>query len=242
MSFITQNDGQFPYFNRQLGQPIWRGKKVLDFGGNIGNVLHHPNSTIEHENYWCIDVSRDAIAAGRKAAPNAHFLFYDRYNPEYNPLGIKALSLPLTEAAFDFILALSVFTHTSKTEMVDFVYQLRRLLNHDGRLAFTFLDPHYTPAESNVCNLKYYCEQRLDPRSVPAFFDRPEPLNDVEWCTLAAGALHINGDSPTFSDERENEYLVFYTPQYFKTIFPEATILDPVSPFDRQHCCVLTYA
>ena len=242
MSFITQNDGQFPYFNRQLGQPVWRGKKVLDFGGNIGNVLHHPTSTIEHEKYWCIDVSRDAIEAGRKAAPKAHFLFYDRYNPEYNPLGLKALSLPVTESTFDFILALSVFTHTNTAEMVDLVHQLRCLLNHNGRLAFTFLDPHYTPAESNVCNLKYYCEQRLDPRSLPVFFDRPEPLQDLEWCTLAAGELHINSDSPNISEASENEYLVFYTRPYFKSIFPEATILDPVSPFTRQHCCILTYA
>jgi len=242
VSFITQNDGQFPYFDRQLGEPVWRGKKVLDFGGNIGNVLHHPTSTIEHEKYWCIDVSRDAIEAGRKAAPKANFLFYDRYNPEYNPLGIKALSLPATESAFDFILALSVFTHTSKTEMIEFVCQLRRLLSHEGRLAFTFFDPHYTPEESNVCNLKYYCEQRLDPRSIRAFFDRPEPLHDVEWCTLASGALHINSGGPAISDTNENEYLVFYTRKYFQTIFPEAAILDPVSPFARQHCCVLTYA
>ena len=238
MSFITKNDGQFPYFNLQLGEPKWQGKKVLDFGGNIGNVLHHPDSTIEHENYWCIDVSRDAIDAGTKAAPKAHFVFYDRYNPEYNPLGKKALPLPISEAAFDFILALSVFTHTSESEMIDFVYQLRRLLNSGGRLAFTFLDPHYTPADSQVSNLKYYCEQRL---ATPALFDRADQFQDLRSCTIADGKLKIN-DSPAISDTHETEYLVFYTTQYLRTIFPDTEILDPVAPFARQHCCIFTYA
>lgn len=241
MSFITQNDGQFPYFNLQLGEPKWQGKKVLDFGGNIGNVLHHPNSTIDHENYWCIDVSRDAIDAGRKSAPNAHFVFYDRYNPEYNPLGKKALPLPISEAAFDFILALSVFTHTSESEMTDFVYQLRGRLKSGGRLAFTFLDPHYTPADSHLCNLKYYGEQRMDPLAMETFFDRAAQFQDLRSCTLAGGTLKIN-DSPAISDTQETEYLVFYTTQYLRTIFPDTEILDPVPPFARQHCCVFTYA
>ena len=241
MSFITQNDGQFPYFDEQLGKPQWRGKKVLDFGGNIGNILHHLNSTIDREHYWCIDVSRDAIEAGRRAAPGAHFVFYDRYNPEFNPGGIENLPLPPTETSFDFILALSVFTHTIKTEMIEFVCELRRLLNHGGRLAFTFFDPHYTPADSNTCNLKYYCEQRLDPISIPHVSDLVESTQDLSWCALTAGELRINSDGPVGSDNHENEYLVFYTVPYLKTIFPEAHILDPVPPFARQHCCVFTY-
>lgn len=242
MSFITQNTGQFPYFNLQLGEPIWQGKKVLDFGGNIGNVLHHPSSTIEHEKYWCIDVSRDAIERGRKAAPKAHFVFYDRYNPEYNPGGVKALPLPISETSFDYILALSVFTHTTTAEMIDYVSQLRRLLNRGGRLVFTFLDPHYTPSDSKVCNLKYYCEQRLDPVSMPIFFDHPERLDDLTWCTLSGGVLSVNSDTGPTANGAEKEYLVLYTPEYLMTIFPDAEILDPVPPFTRQHCCEFTSA
>jgi SAM-dependent methyltransferase len=237
MTFITQNDGQFPYFNRQLGEPSWPGKTVLDFGGNIGNVLHHPSSTIDHDKYWCLDVSRDAIELGRKAAPNANFIFYDRYNPEYNPLGIKTLPLPISETTFDFILALSVFTHTSKAEMVDYVHQLRRLLNRGGRLAFTFLDPHYTPPDSRLCNLSYYCEQRLEPDAKRNSLRR----EDLTWCTIAGGALTMNNEG-ALADSAENEYLVFYTPEFIRTIFSDMEVLDPVAPFARQHCCVFTYA
>jgi SAM-dependent methyltransferase len=242
MSFITQNSGQFPYFNLQLGAPVWQGKRVLDFGGNIGNVLHHPTSTIEHEKYWCLDVCRDAIEMGKRAAPSAHFVFYDRYNPEYNPLGKKALPLPTLEAAFDFILALSVFTHTPRGEMIDLVSQLRRLLNSSGRMAFTFLSPHYVPPDSKVSNLKYYCEQRLDPPLMPVYFDDAKLLQDLTWCTLAAGALATNSDGPAISDASETDYLVFYTPEYLTTIFPDAEIRYPVAPFARQHCCIFTHA
>ena len=129
MSFITRNDGQFVYFDTQLRSPNWKGKSVLDFGGNIGNVLHHPRSTIDQDKYWCIDVSRDAIAAGRKAAPAAHFIFYDRYNFEYNPDGIRNLAIPMNGNRFDFVLALSVFTHTPRSEMIELAKNLEQLLN-----------------------------------------------------------------------------------------------------------------
>jgi hypothetical protein len=67
MTFISKKLGQFPYFDQQLGQPDWRGKRVLDFGGNIGNLLRHESSTIDHDKYWCIDVSKDAIEFGKQA-------------------------------------------------------------------------------------------------------------------------------------------------------------------------------
>lgn len=242
MSFITQNVGQFPYFDMELGKPEWPGKKVLDFGGNTGNILHHQNSTIDHDNYWCIDVSRDAIEAGSKAAPRAHFVFYNRFNPEYNPRGIRDLPIPATEIGFDFILALSVFTHTSKAEMIELVRQLGRLLNDGGRLAFTFFDPHYIPPDSNVCNLKYYFAQRSNAPWGADGYDHLEQTRRAHWCTLAGGELRIDCDAPlTTRDAGEREYLVFYTPDYLKSIFPQGEILAPVFPFARQHCCVITH-
>ena len=239
MSFITKNNGQFEYFDTQLRRPTWRGKKVFDFGGNIGNVLHHPDSTIDHDKYWCVDVSRDAIEAGKKAAPEAHFVFYDRYNPEYNPSGIRGLPIPDIGDSFDFILSLSVFTHTNKTEMIETVNHLRSFLNDSGRLALTFLDPHYVPPGSDVTNVKHYLEQRWNVKSlqyIDTFMNKADRAN---WCVLTGGKLEIQGDGFNYSDTSQSEdYLVFYTPQYFETIFPESEVLAPVSPFDRQHCAI----
>src|SRR5215813_10174771 len=132
MSFITANDGQFPYFHTQLGKPDWGRQRVLDFGGNAGNILTHPDSTIDPEKYWCIDVSKDAIELGQQRNPLAHFVFYNRYSFEYNLKGVERLPVPDTGDKFDYILALSVFTHTSRMEMMELVSYLRGLLAPGG--------------------------------------------------------------------------------------------------------------
>ena len=241
MSFITKNDGQFIYFDTQLRRPVWRGKNVLDFGGNIGNILHHPNSTIERDRYWCFDVSRDAIEAGKKAAPEAHFVFYNRYSFEYNPNGIRGLPIPRTGIRFDFILALSVFTHTSKTEMIELVNHLQSLLNDGGRLAFSFFDPHYIPQGSDVCNLRYYFQQRSAGLSAGELEALTNRASGASWCTLPNGGLEIEDEGLERLErvQEEEGYLAFYTPGYLKTIFPQGQIVPPVKPFPRQHCCII---
>lgn len=63
--------GQFAYFDHQLGYSDWTGRRVLDFGGNVGNILLDPTCTIEHDKYWSIDVSRDSITEGKRRHPRA---------------------------------------------------------------------------------------------------------------------------------------------------------------------------
>jgi SAM-dependent methyltransferase len=213
----------------------------LDFGGNIGNVLHHPTSTIDKEKYWCIDVSRDAIAAGQKAAPAAHFTFYDRYNFEYNPDGVRDLAIPMNGNRFDFVLALSVFTHTPQSEMIELVNNLEQLLNRGGRFAFTFFDPHYVPPGSDVSNLKYYFEMRAPDLSGTAIDAQVDRVRGARWCALRNGELEIESERlENVRGNPEPEYLAFYTPKYFQSLFPRGEIRTPVEPFSRQHCCVIT--
>src|SRR5262249_50398629 len=64
MTFTSTRLGQFTYFSEQLRETMWGRKNVLDFGGNIGNILRDPNSTIDPERYWCLDVDKDAIEQG----------------------------------------------------------------------------------------------------------------------------------------------------------------------------------
>jgi SAM-dependent methyltransferase len=241
VSFITKNDGQFPYFDTLLGGPDWAGKKVLDFGGNIGNILHHPNSTIEHDNYWCIDVSKDAVEAGKMAAPDAHFIFYDRYNFEYNPAGVRDLTIPDLRITFDYILVLSVFTHTTRAEMVQIIGTLLDRLNKGGRLAFSFMDPHYTPEGSETCNLRYYFGQRACGRSDQRIDALVMKARDAHWCSLSNGELAIENEGldrcPADQDEG---YLAFYTLAFLQTLFPCGEIVKPALPFPRQHCCIIS--
>ena len=113
---------------RQLGDAMWRDKDVLDFGGNIGNMLRDPNSTIDVERYWCLDVDKEAIANGRSTYPQAHWVWYNRYCFFFNPSGLPHVKLPEFPQRFDYIVAYSVFPNTLATDMMDLVRQLSGLL------------------------------------------------------------------------------------------------------------------
>jgi SAM-dependent methyltransferase len=238
MSFVTRNTGQFPYFNAQLDKPEWRGKTVLDFGGNTGNILHHPDSTIDHEGYWCIDLSKDAIEIGKKACPKANFVFYDRYNFEFNPTGVVDLPIPDTGMKFDYIIASSVFTHTGKGEMLRTTDHLRSLLAPGGRLAFTFHEPHYVPPNGVASNLNHYLNLRIiNPYRRLALAEKGR---NATWCTLAYRDLYVeNEDLRAYALDEQGAYLTFYASECIARLFPDGEIREPIPPFDRHHCCIL---
>jgi SAM-dependent methyltransferase len=253
--------GQFPYFDAQLGHPSWRGKTVLDFGGNRGNLLRVPGCPIDESDYWCLDISEPAILEGRQRHPRAHWVFYDRFNFQYNPDGHVGLLIPALPQSFDVIVANSVFTHMPMPEMLDLVSQLRDRLRTSERLAFTFLDPHYDPAAHAAYrppnelarntspqdregavgnNLRWRLRRRRDfsPQiDVDAMVERGKL---ALWCTLANDDLFLEQDGPAVppADTCNLLYEVFYTPEYLRMLFPDAEILPPVSP-SRQHCCIL---
>src|SRR6266496_2458042 len=114
VTFVSTKMGQFTYFSLQVRESMWRGKNVLDFGGNIGNILRDPNSTIDEERYWCIDVGKDSIERGRASYSRSHWVFYNRYCFFFNPHGVPNLKLPDLEQTFDYIVAYSVFTNTTQ--------------------------------------------------------------------------------------------------------------------------------
>ena len=223
---------QFAYFDAQLDQPEWSDKRVLDFGGNQGNLLLDPTCTIRHEDYYCLDIIRDAIEEGSRIFPQANWFHYDRYNCSFNPEGVVDQPVPDLGVEFDFILAYSVFTHTSWEETKDLVEQLRARLAPGGVLAFTFIDPHW---ESNL-------RWRLDKRNST---DRVEELleksRDAEWCSLVNGTeLYVN--SAGLWDEAPEScitYNVYYTENFLRAQFPGAQIKKPVNG-EMQHCCEIS--
>ena len=221
---------QFAYFDVQLDHPDWSGKSVLDFGGNRGNILHDPECKIRQQNYYCVDVIREAIEEGRKSFPNAHWAHYDRYNCSFNPEGVVDLPVPDFGREFDIILAYSVFTHTTLEEMHDLVAQLEAKLAPGGTLAFTFIDPHWQH------NLRWRLE-RLNPEV------NFESLLDcgryARWCSLVNNKLFMDSNGQ-WSKERDScmTYHVFYTEEFMREQFPHATIRPPVNG-EMQHCCII---
>jgi SAM-dependent methyltransferase len=139
---VSRKTGQFAYFDAQLDAPRWRGKRVLDFGGNCGNFLDDADGRVRAEDYWCLDVAREPLAEGARRFPRAHWVHYDRRHERYNPGGVSALPPP-DLGRFDFILAYSVFTLLDEHESRELVAALRRMLAPGGILAFSFVDPEY---------------------------------------------------------------------------------------------------
>jgi SAM-dependent methyltransferase len=225
--------GQFAYFDKQLGHPDWRTQRVLDFGGNKGNLLHDPACTIRHQNYYCLDVIREAIDEGRRTFPDAHFVHYDRYNCSFNPEGVADLAVPDLGVEFDLILAYSVFTHTTLAEMKELVGQLRQLLAAGGKLAFTLIDPHWHE------NLRWRLEKRNSPERVESLVAQS---HDARWCSLVDGTeLYVESNGSWNTKAECMTYNVYYTEEFLREVFPGATIKEPVND-ERQHCCLVLAA
>jgi SAM-dependent methyltransferase len=250
VSFISTRTGQFDYFDQVLGEPAWAGKRVLDFGGNAGNILLGPGCRIEPRNYWSIDVSRDSIPVGRRRHPEANFIFYDRYNFEFNPNGQAGLPVPDPGVRFDLILAWSVITHTGKAETLDLIGQLMPLLADGGKAAFSFIDPRWTPPAEwardterpGLSNLHWRlaARQETSPGMDVAGMLARAGEADLTWVTL------VNDDELTFDPDDDglsagkppNYYITFCTPEYMRKIVPGGKVLEPVRP-ERMHCLVL---
>jgi SAM-dependent methyltransferase len=221
---------QFAYFDEQLDHPDWSGKLVLDFGGNKGNLLRDPSCVIAHSDYYCLDVIREAIDEGRRSFPDAHWVHYDRYNRSFNPAGVCDLPIPDPGLQFDFILAYSVFTHTTFEEMKDLVGQLEALLTPSGTLVFTFIDPHYRN------NLEWRLEKNHGLKAKRLLAQ----ANGADWCSLVNGSeLYVNSNGPwEVGSEACATYNVYYTEEFLRRQFPRAAVRPPVNR-EMQHCAIL---
>ena len=224
--------GQFAYFNQQLDYPNWSGKAVLDFGGNVGNLLLDHDCTIRPDDYYCLDVIREALEEGRKRFPQAHWIYYNRYNCSFNPDGVTGLPIPDIGIEFDMILAYSVFTHTTREEMNDLVEQLRARLAPGGALAFTFIDPHFTawPETYEGNNLRWRLEKSHETNPTVDVNGLLEQSRGAAWCALVDGTdLYVN-DNGVWDNEAETcmTYNVFYTAEFLQREFARATIRPPV--------------
>jgi len=247
LPFISKKIGQFTYFAQQLGETDWRGKDVLDFGGNVGNILRDPNCTIDEERYWCIDVVNESVERGRALFPRAHWLFYDRFCFFFNPHGVPGLPLPKLDEKFDYIVAYSVFTSTPPSDMLDLIDQLKGLLGRHGTLAFTFIDPFYVswPDRYEWNNFRWRLEREIEKAKgpVPAIYIKMGMMHDTQnarWLMLVNGEdLYIETEATRdYEPEKQRNCHVFYTEAYMRSLLPEATILPPAND-EMQHCCLI---
>jgi len=244
MTFTSTRLGQFTYFSTQLGDTNWRGKNILDFGGNVGNILLDPNSTIDLDRYWCLDVDKDSIEQGKSSFPRSHWLFYDRFSFFFNPNGVRSLPLPEIDPNFTYIVAFSVFTNTSETDMLELVDELKGKLAPGGALAFTFIDPNYVTwgAERGRNNLQWRLDLETERRHITESQakDVDARAHGAKWFILVNGGdLYIETeDVRSYPPEQQRTFHVFHTTDYMRSLFPNAAIRPPVNN-EMQHCCII---
>lgn len=236
-NLVSTRQTQFGYFDQLLERPIWKGSKILDFGGNVGTFLRGAGNHVDHDDYWCIDLNLDVVEQGRRTYPRAHFVHYNRCSSQYNPNGVRYLPIPDCGMKFDIILAFSVFTHTDRSEMLELVGSLRSMLAPEGALAFTFWDPHSDmsqcdPAHTSVHQVRRHFDSRAD----------DEAVQRARWWVLINDNLYVEPGDELCHQTRVGKplesYCSFFTVDYMASLFPEATRHPPVSP-EWQHCCVL---
>jgi SAM-dependent methyltransferase len=243
MTFVSTKTGQFAYFSQQVGDADWRGKNVLDYGGNIGNILRDPSCTIDEERYWCVDVDAESIARGRAFYPRANWVHFDRWCFFFNPYGVRGLALPKIDRQFDYIVAYSVFTNTPPSDMLDLVGDLESRLAPGGALAFTFIDHRYHawPSKKYKWNNFHW---RLEREQGDVWTDEATELraraDASAWCILVNGEeLYVEReDVRDVPPEEQRTYHVFYAAEQMKAFFPHAEIVPPANN-EMQHCCVI---
>ena len=242
LRFAFRKLGQFAYFDRQLDHPDWGNHSVLDFGGNQGNLLRDSGGKIRPQNYYCIDVIKDAIDEGRKQFPEAHWLHYNRYNVSFNPEGFASEPIPVMSTKFDTIVAYSVFTHTTREEMHDLVGQLQGCLAPGGTLAFTFIDPHSSngPADYRGNNLQWRLDRIREMDDTVDVAALLEKSRGAAWCALVNGDhLHVNSSGiGGIVFEELVTYHVYYTRYFLQQEFPQAEIRPPTNG-QMHHCCLI---
>jgi len=244
---LSRRQTQFSYFDHLLEKPVWKGSKILDFGGNVGGFLVGAGNQVDHADYWCLDLTKGAIEQGRSDFPRAHFVYYDRFSSCFNPDGIRYLPIPDLGLKFDIILAFSVFTHTHRNEMVSLVEQLRRMLTTQGIFAFTFSDPFYDRSQSDPTLtpgtgvLELFETPQAESLS-PEISGMVETVRNSTWCVEIDEELYIEPGKALCQQELGGQlgrsYCSYFTPSYMLSLFPEATVLPPAKP-EWQHCCIL---
>jgi SAM-dependent methyltransferase len=101
---------------------------VLDFGSGAGKVLRHFAEEARVAEFHGCDIDGPSIDwLRRELCPPFHAF----RNEEEPPL-------PVPDESYDLVLALSVFTHLTKT-WKDWLLELHRVLRPDGLLIATFL-------------------------------------------------------------------------------------------------------
>jgi len=120
-------------------------ERVLDLGCGPG---YHARPLTEHlsneGSFEGLDVGLPVIDFCKRAYvahDNFKFIHADIYNEHYNPRGRfkqREYRLPYSDAEFDIVYSVSLFTHLLPEDTLSYLREIRRVLKSTGRFISTF--------------------------------------------------------------------------------------------------------
>ncbi len=126
--------------NFQISQDI----SLLDIGCGQGRLPIGLGRLLGEINYYGLDVDKHSIKWCNKYinkySPTFSFAHLDFFNERYNKKGIKLdddFRFKFEEHYFDIIYLYSVFSHTTREDMLIYLNEFKRILKPGGRVFFT---------------------------------------------------------------------------------------------------------
>ena len=139
--FEKQGREWFEFFTGEAG--LAQDSAVLDIGSGIGRIALPMMDWLEgpYEGFDAVKVGVDWCRkniSNRK--PNFRFQFVDLHNDLYRRKGENAahFDFPYEKNSFDFVCAISVFTHLLPEETENYFRQIRRVIKPGGYTVLTF--------------------------------------------------------------------------------------------------------
>jgi SAM-dependent methyltransferase len=155
---------------RELGQPLNRASRVLDFGCGWGRYIRFFMKCVASNNLFGVDVDPDMIGFCKISGLPAQFSTV----PPFGPTGFEAKS-------FDLIYAYSVFSHLAEPAHLAWLQEFCRILRPGALLVITtqarhFMD-HVQLVKEKAPEARSDWERSLcmgfpDPAAVLAAYDR----------------------------------------------------------------------
>jgi 2-polyprenyl-3-methyl-5-hydroxy-6-metoxy-1,4-benzoquinol methylase len=131
---LIESFPSFRYFEKYV--TCDQNTKILDFGSNWGNYINSNPAVFDNKNYTGLDVDHHAITEGKRLFPEANWIWYNRYNPVYNPTGERVL--PELDSTFNLVISYSVFTHMPLEDMLEILDYLYDHLSPGGKICFSY--------------------------------------------------------------------------------------------------------
>lgn len=128
---------------RELGG-LEQSDDVLDIGCGVGRMAAPLTTYLRSGTYHGFDVMEPTIRSCRRrysSFPNFHFEHVDVFNGKYNPKGRippAEFRFPYHDATFDFVFAISVFTHMLLSDVERYLQEAARVLRPGGRVLATW--------------------------------------------------------------------------------------------------------